>query len=46
MRLPTRRLDVAATRCTVIEKNFAGVPTDVTRKILHDNAAALYRIAV
>src|SRR5579864_1629015 len=28
----------------VIEKDFAGVPEDVTRKIVFENAAALYRV--
>jgi predicted TIM-barrel fold metal-dependent hydrolase len=28
----------------VIEKDFAGVPSEVTRKIIYDNAAELYRI--
>jgi predicted TIM-barrel fold metal-dependent hydrolase len=31
---------------TVIEKNLAGVPASVGRKVLHDNAASLYRIAL
>ncbi len=29
-----------------IEKNFAGVPADVKRRIVHDNAAELYRMEV
>ncbi len=29
-----------------IERNFAGVPADVRRKIVHDNAVALYRMDV
>jgi predicted TIM-barrel fold metal-dependent hydrolase len=29
-----------------IEKNFAGVPADVKRRILHDNAVRLYRMDV
>ena len=31
---------------TVIDKNLTGVPTWVSTKVLHDNAAALYHIAL
>jgi uncharacterized protein len=30
----------------VIDKNLAGIPDWVSRKVLHDNAAALYRIGI
>ena len=29
-----------------IEKNFADVPDDVTRKIVYENAVALYRMDI
>jgi hypothetical protein len=29
----------------VLDKNLAGVPSWVARKVLHDNAVALYHIA-
>jgi len=28
----------------VIERDFAGVPEEVTRKIVYENAAKLYRL--
>jgi predicted TIM-barrel fold metal-dependent hydrolase len=38
------RLDDDITPQGMIEKNFKGLPKQVTRKIVHDNAAALYRV--
>jgi predicted TIM-barrel fold metal-dependent hydrolase len=31
---------------TVIDKNMVGVPDSIATKVLHDNAAALYHIAL
>ncbi len=42
-RFPAYRFDLPNSR-KVIERDFAGVPEEVTRKIVYENAAKLYRL--